>query len=190
MRLKSYVDGVLRKAREAGYAEQDGRSMAYALAALADEVAMQHPGPLRDHWSAQPLQLVHFGENVAGEGFFHELERVRASADRIDVLRVFYLCLLFGFQGRYRVRGAEVALADLIEGVQRQLQQQLSMPEALSPHGLRPEESLVERSRSIPVVWIGAALLALSLVLYLGLKVALHQQVAQLLDWVATYSKS
>jgi type VI secretion system protein ImpK len=183
-RLRGLVDGMQRKAREAGYGEQDARAMAYALVALADETVLAHAGPLRDFWATQPLQLAYFGENTAGENFFVQLEQVRADAQRTDVLRVFYLCLLLGFQGRYGVRGAEVALSDLIESVRVQLTRALPMPEVLAPHGPRPEEGVIDSSRRFPIVWTALGLLALSSVLYLGLVVSLHERLVQFAAWM------
>jgi type VI secretion system protein ImpK len=187
--LKRYVQDLLKKASEAGFAEADRRAMAYALVALIDETAMTSDGPLREYWAREPLQLALFQDNLAGENFFVELERVRqAGRERIDVLRVFYQCLLLGFQGRYRVRGAEIALADLIESVRAQIVRELPMPEVLAPNGLRPNEGLVARSHAVPLVWISAGLVTLALVLYLGLQVSLRDHVTQFSAWVSRYA--
>jgi type VI secretion system protein ImpK len=147
-RMQRFVEAVAHKAREAGYNDEDAKLMLYALAALADEVMMAAGGVLRDYW--QPLQLLLFNENVAGERFFEHLEKVRESPQRIDVLRVYYLCLLFGFRGRYGVRGAEVALTDLIDAVRAQVARALAMPDVLSPNGGRPEEGLVDATGRLP----------------------------------------
>ena len=66
---------------------------------------MRKPGGIRDVWMSNPLQLHYFNENLAGEGFFYRLERILADPRRVEALRVYYLCLLFGFQGKYAVRG-------------------------------------------------------------------------------------
>lgn len=183
-RLRSYVEAMNRKAREAGYPEQDVRTLSYAIVALADEVVMGQPGPLRDYWAAQPLQMALFGDNVAGENFFVLLDQVRQNPQQIDLLRIFYLCLLFGFQGRYRVRGAEVALSDLTESVRQQLLRTLAMPEMLAPNGPRPEEGIFDTTKRFPIVWIALGLLALSSVLYLGLAVSLREQLHQFGVWM------
>lgn len=185
-RLRGYVDAMTRKAREAGFPEQDTRTLSYAIVALADEVVMGQAGPLRDYWSVQPIQMVLFGDNVAGENFFVLLEQVRQNPQQLDLLRVFYLCLLFGFQGRYRVRGAEVALSDLTESVRQQLLRSLPMPEVLAPNGPRPEEGVLEASRRLPVVWIALGLFALAFVLYLGLAVSLREQLTQFAGWMTS----
>ncbi len=184
-RLRSYVDAMMRRAREAGYPEQDVRHMSFAIVALADEVVVANAGPLRDYWSTQPLQMAYFGENVAGETFFAHLEQIRQNPQQADVLRVLYLCLLFGFQGRYRVRGAEIALGDLLESVRQQLVRALPMPEVLSPNGLRPEEGLVDASKKLPIVWMALGLFALAFVLYLGLAVSLREQLSQFIQWMS-----
>lgn len=183
-RMRSYVDGLLRRARESGFPEEDGRLMAYAVIALCDEVVMSGSGALREFWAAQPLQLVYFGENTAGEDFFSRLEQVRQNPRQLDVLRVFYLCLMFGFRGRYAVRGGEAALGDLIDGVRVQLLRGLPMPEQLSPDGLRPEEGLLEVGRKLPVVSMALGVLALTAVLYLGLAVSLRGQLRAFVTWM------
>ena len=183
-RLRGFVEAMNRKAREAGYPEQDIRTLSYAIVALADEVVMGQSGPLRDHWAVQPLQMALFGDNVAGENFFVLLDQVRQNPQQIDLLRVFYLCLLFGFQGRYRVRGAEVALSDLTESVRQQLLRTLVMPEVLAPNGPRPEEGILDTTKRFPIVWIALGFLALSSVLYLGLAVSLREQLHQFGAWM------
>jgi type VI secretion system protein ImpK len=183
-RMRSYVDGLLRRAREAGFPEEDGKLMAYAVVALCDEVVMGCSGALREFWAVQPLQLLYFGENTAGEDFFVRIEQVRGNSRQQDVLRVFYLCLMFGFRGRYAVRGGEVPLGDLIDSVRAQLMRSLPMPELLSPNGLRPEEGLLEVGRKLPVVWMALGVLALTAVLYLGLAVSLRGQLRAFVTWM------
>src|SRR4029077_6207562 len=104
-RLRGMIDGLRSRATAAGYGAQDVQDICYALVALADEIALEKSGPLRDYWMSRLLQLHYFNENVAGENFFVRLETVRNDSRRIEVLRVYYLCLMFGFLGRFRVRG-------------------------------------------------------------------------------------
>ncbi len=177
--LRGQLDTLRKRAAEAGYAESEQRQIAYALTALADEVAMAQQGPLREHWSKHPLQLQLFGDNVAGERFFEELEAAR-KANRVGVLRVYYLCLLFGFRGRYAMRGGETTLAELTEGVRTQLLRSLAVPELLAPDGARPEQGLVEVTRRLPWPVLALGALALSAVLYLGCRVSLQEQLVGL----------
>ncbi|HEX5655543.1 MAG TPA: DotU family type IV/VI secretion system protein [Polyangiales bacterium] len=177
-RMRVQLETTRRRAAEAGYAESEQVQIAYALTALADEVAMAQEGALREHWAQHPLQLQLFGDNVAGERFFDELERAR-QAGRVGVLRTYYLCLLFGFRGRYAMRGGESGLAQITEGVRTQLLRSLAVPEQLAPDGARPEQGLVEVTRRMPWPVLAAGALMLSMVLYLGCKVSLREQLAQ-----------
>ncbi|MCB9568805.1 MAG: type VI secretion system baseplate subunit TssK [Myxococcales bacterium] len=52
----------------------------YALAALADEVALREAGPLREHWRPRSLQLHYFQDNRAGYGFFERLAALEGAA--------------------------------------------------------------------------------------------------------------
>jgi type VI secretion system protein ImpK len=176
-RMRDCLEATRKRADEAGYAESEQRQISYALTALADEVAMTQEGALREHWSKHPLQLSMFGDNLAGERFFDELEQVRA-AGRVGVLRVHYLCLLFGFRGRYAVRGGEAALAEVTERVRAQLARTLALPEQLAPDGARPEQGFVEVSRRMPWPLLAVGALALSSALYLGCRVSLEEQLA------------
>ena len=110
----------------------------YALVALTDEVAINTPEPLRSYWMSQPLQLHYFGENVAGEGFFARLQALLSDGRRIEVLRVYHLCLLFGFQGKYGFPGGDVELLRIADGVRNLLERNLEVPDELAPAASRP----------------------------------------------------
>lgn len=183
-RMRGFLEETAKKAREAGYSDQEAKLILYALAALADEVMMASGGALREYWATQPMQLLLFNENVAGERFFEHLETVRERVQYVDVLRVYYLCLLFGFRGRYGVRGTEVALNDLIDSVRTQLSRALTIPEVLAPNGARPEEGLVDATRRIPLLTLACAVVTLAGVLYLGLAVSLREQLGAFVAWM------
>lgn len=183
-RMQTFLEAMVKRSREAGFSEQDTKLALYAVTALADEVAMATAGSLRDHWSTRPLQLALFGENVAGERFFEHLESIRRVPAQADVLRVYYLCLLFGFRGRYGVRGAEVPLTDLVDSVRVQLGRSLALPEVLSPNGARPEQGLVGAVRRLPLLrspqtLVVMGVVALAVVMHAAFSVALDAQVRQ-----------
>jgi len=189
-RMRAFLEAMAQRSREAGYSEQDTKLVLYAVTALADETVMAARGAVRDYWATRPLQLVLFGENVAGERFFEHLESVRSRPQQGDVLRVYYLCLLFGFRGRFGVRGAEVTISDLLDGVRAQLMRALSMPEALSPNGARPEDGLADSVQRSPVLAVCVAIMALVGLLYLGLSVSLADQLRQLVAWTSLHGRS
>lgn len=173
-KLRGCVDGLFQKASAAGLGREEAADVAYAVVALADELVLSGPSDsLRAYWSAQPLQLHYFGENVAGEAFFTRLEAIRKDARRSEVLKAYYLALLFGFQGRYRVRGGELELMGLVDGLARELGRRDSDLDVLSPSGERPDGSRRGGARSGPLLWIATGALVLALVVYVGLRFSL-----------------
>ena len=109
-RMRTFVDRMQSSLRDAGLNHADVEDITYAVCALADEVALNSGEPLASGWMGNLLQFHYFRENTAGDGFFNRLEAIRKDPRRKDVLRVYALCLWFGFQGRYRVRGGGLRL--------------------------------------------------------------------------------
>jgi type VI secretion system protein ImpK len=177
-RLRGVVDEMLRRAAVLGFSHQDSQDMAYALVALLDEVAIMRPEPYRQFWMTNLLQLQYFNENVAGDGFFTRLQAIRKDPHRAEVLQAYYLCMLFGFQGRYRIRGGELELLTLIDQVQKDLERAKPFDyDTLSPHGDRPDESLLDGKRRLTTLTISLGALGLALLIYGGLSFHLESTV-------------
>jgi type VI secretion system protein ImpK len=76
----------------------------YAYIALLDESVLTSSHPMFAEWSRQPLQEEVFGEHMAGENFFRNVQDLLGRQDSeavADLLEVYQLCLLLGFHGRY-----------------------------------------------------------------------------------------
>ena len=191
VRLRGLVDELVKRAGQQGFNQQDGQDIAYAVVALCDELALSKPETVRDYWMANTLQFHYFQENLAGDGFFTKLAALRNDPQRAEVLRVYYLCLLFGFQGRYRVRGGDLELMNLTESVQQDLARagQLTSSETLSPHGKPPPTRLGGVKTSAPLLVVAAGVLGLALLIYGGLRLALHQSVGSFSDEVSARLK-
>jgi type VI secretion system protein ImpK len=173
-RLRGFVDAMLQRAAQAGYSREDANDIAYAVVALADEIVLSRSEELRRFWADQSLQLLYFRENVAGEGFFTRLQGLRRDPRRREILQVYALALLLGFQGRFQVRGGELELLNLLDEVQRDLERGRRFdPEALSPQGERPGEAREIDGRRRLAAWIALGALGFLLLLYLGLRVSL-----------------
>jgi type VI secretion system protein ImpK len=161
----------------------DAADALYALVALLDETAVQGESALREHWLRRLLQTQFFDENLAGERFFERLAALRADAKRHAVLRVFYLCLLLGFRGKYHLRGSELELLEIQESIRHELQRAGAIPSqlVLSPNGRRPYERLADVRRNqllLTLATISSCVAALS---YVGMRLALLHQTEQLI---------
>jgi len=174
-RLRSFVEELLQRATAAGFGREEANDLAYAVVALADEIVLSKGSEeLRAFWSSQPLQLHFFRENVAGEEFFTRLEAIRRDPRRAELARAYYLALAFGFQGRYRVRGGELELMGIVDGLARELARgRQTDAEILSPSGERPAGGLADARRAGPILAIAGGALLLALVLYVGLRISL-----------------
>jgi type VI secretion system protein ImpK len=169
-RLRGSVDSLLTRASQAGFAREDVNDIAYAVVALADEIALSRSEEYRDFWAGESLQLQYFKENVAGEAFFTRLESLRRDPRRREILRVYFIALLLGFQGRFKVRGGEVELLRLTEDLQRDLQSGRKYDgEMLSPQGERPDEARAAARGGAILLWGAAITAALVVLLYAGL---------------------
>jgi type VI secretion system protein ImpK len=75
----------------------------YGLSALIDELVLYSTWHGRIAWMSCPLQLQYFGECLAGEGFFQRLAVIRQNVtENVELLEIYYVCLQFGFKGKYR----------------------------------------------------------------------------------------
>ncbi|HLL02574.1 MAG TPA: DotU family type IV/VI secretion system protein [Myxococcaceae bacterium] len=174
-RLRGVVEEVLRRAAVLGFSHQDAQDMGYALVALLDELVLNKPEPYRQFWMSNLLQLHYFNETIAGDSFFNRLATVRKDPHRVEVLQVYYLCLLFGFQGRYRIRGGELELMTLRDAVQKDLERAQPFDfDVLAPHGERPVEKLNMATRRLSLTFAAMAAVFLALVFYGGLFLGLE----------------
>jgi type VI secretion system protein ImpK len=164
-RLRGSVDALFTRGAQAGFAREDLNDVAYAVVALADEIALSRSEEYRDFWAGQSLQLHFFQENVAGEEFFTRLETLRRDPRRREITQAYFLALLLGFQGRFKVRGGDVELLRLTEDLQRDLLGGRKYDaETLSPQGERSEEARAAARGGGLLLW-GALAAAIVLVL-------------------------
>ncbi len=184
-RMRSFVEGSMRRAVELGFSQQDANDIGYVLVALIDEVVVAKGGELRDFWLPHLLQLQLFNENVAGEGVFVRLQGLLSDPGRADVLRIYYLSLLFGFQGKYRVRGGEIELADVTDQVAETLRRGGHLQDAaLSPEGARPREGGGAVRRNLPLVAMSIGALVIALLVYVVLQVTISSRATDVVDQI------
>lgn len=182
-RLRSLITDAMRTAATLGFARHDVQDIGYALTALVDEVIMLKGGQLRDYWAAHMLQLELFSEATAGQGFFDRLQVLQSDPSRIEVLKVYYLVLLFGFQGKYRVRGGEIELGDLTDRVRDAIRRSGVHKETeLSPRGRRPDSRATGLGSNRSLVYAALGVLGVALLVYVGMAWSLSAKVDDVSD--------
>lgn len=90
-------------ARARSIGEETVLAARYSLCTLVDETVMA----LRwgSAWGGHSLLVTFHNDNLGGEKVFSIIERaLEDTRANIDLLELLYLCLSFGFQGRYRLK--------------------------------------------------------------------------------------
>ena len=174
--LRKSIAALLRtfdaQAANRGTARRMPRRAGTPCAPLIDETMLNSRWSFKDQWAARPLQLEYFGEQLAGERFFDLLDRVRQKGRRkADLLEVFCVVLILGFQGKYKMRAGD-ELATLTHEVVQEVQQYRGGAPEFSPHWKVPEERVEKPPQTVPVwAWVtGTAAVALVIVVYVVLK--------------------
>ncbi len=181
-RFREFLDGFERDAKRLGTDPEAIYAAKYALCATVDEVILGSAFSVRSEWERQPLQLVLFGDVLAGERFFDKLEQLRGNAAaRLEVLEVFHMCLLLGFKGRYLLDGVE-KLGYLTAQLGEQITHLKGKHRGFAPNWALPDRVSHTLRREIPLWVIGALTALMALGAYVGLRSQLGNEVLGRLD--------
>jgi len=176
-RTKAALQEVERAAAATGYENRDVRDTHLAVVAFLDAVILHSKDSVRAEWERMPLALELLGFADAGVVFFEKLEQFRVRRDSphlADILEVYLLCLLLGFEGRYS-GGQRAQLAAIIDGLRMRIDGIRQRIGQLSPFGYLPETSFAvppAPAKPIREPWIlvTLALLVFSILFFVFLK--------------------
>jgi len=175
-RVRDFLAQVDKGGKRIDAGSEDIYLAKYAYCALMDEMVMSQQGALSAAWQRSPLQLEMFGAQTAGEQFFERLEELRAQGPaRVQVLEVFHMCLLMGFQGKYLIEGSE-KLGYLTARLGDEIASHKGQRAPFAPHAQAPDR-ISHRLRAEVPVWVVASMLALATLLgFIGLRWLLERQ--------------
>jgi type VI secretion system protein ImpK len=124
----------------------------FALASFADETVLTADFPLKVEWEKYPLQLEHFGEQLAGNKFFDKLESMLKQIEVTqEAVEVYYYCMLLGFKGRYAIYEKEKLLQTMQETANALVKVGKIKPVELSPHWLANDQPKPPEKRGMPI---------------------------------------
>ena len=167
--IQKFLEQFERAARKNNFSAEDIFDSKYAFCAAIDEAVLSSQMNIRTNWERRPLQLVLFGDQLAGEHFFDKLEAARnGGAARVNALEVFHMCLLLGFKGRYLLEGPE-KLKYLTQQLGEQIAHIKGKPAAFAPHWSAPDSISNAIKRDVPLWVITSVLALLGLLAYVGL---------------------
>jgi len=177
--VRQFLGNMERGASRQGVAAEDIHAAKYAYCAVVDEAVLSSGCSFREDWARKPLQLALFGDHLAGENFFVQLEQLRAQgAARLQSLEVYYFCLLLGYEGKYRLEGTE-KLSYLTARLGDEIVYLKGKRTGFAPHWAAPDRVSHVLRRTVPLWAAAAVLLVAGLAGYLSLRMALQKDTAQ-----------
>ncbi|WP_342118057.1 type IVB secretion system protein IcmH/DotU [Pseudoduganella sp. OTU4001] len=165
--IRKFLDAFSSEARALRIAVDDIEDAKYAFCAALDEAILASSFPLRDAWERRPLQLLLFGDQLAGEHFFDKLEQLRLKgSERLQALQVFHMCLLLGFRGRYALEGPD-RLSYLAARLGDEIAHLRGKGKGFAPRAARPD-NIAHKLQSNTPYWIAGGVFALAALLSFG----------------------
>ena len=143
-RMKQALREIASAAARKGYSAEDVQEANFAVVAFLDESVLTSD-PCASEWAQKSLGEDLFGQRSAGEVFFKRLETLRAnrdSASLAEVLEVYYLCLLLGYEGKF-AGGSKAELQLLMTNLRDRIERVFGRNPEFSPDGALPDEPVV-----------------------------------------------
>ena len=140
-RMKQALREIASAAARKGYSAEDVQEANFAVVAFLDESVLTSD-PCASEWAQKSLGEDLFGQRSAGEVFFKRLETLRAnrdSASLAEVLEVYYLCLLLGYEGKF-AGGSKAELQLLMTNLRDRIERVFGRNPEFSPDGALPDE--------------------------------------------------
>jgi type VI secretion system protein ImpK len=140
-RAKKLLLDAESEAKRVGYEADDIKDASLAVIAFLDSVVLHTSEAAHAEWVRQSLAQDLLEVANAGEVFFEKLDELlgrRNSRDLADVLEVYALCLLLGFEGRYSER-QRAELNSIKDRARRRIDEIRGKPDLLSPNGALPD---------------------------------------------------
>lgn len=149
--MKQALKEIEQQALARGFESANIAEANFAVVAFLDEAVLTSQDPDRTAWARLPLQEELFNETNAGEEFYRHIEALEARPDSpqlAQVMEIYLLCLLLGYEGRYAV-GSKDGLHLLMEHLRKRIERIRGVSQRLSPHGCLPDEAPRERANPL-----------------------------------------
>lgn len=161
------------QARSRGIDQETILTSRYLLCTILDESVLSTPWGSESDWSSQSLLSTFHNENWGGEKFFQILDHlIQQPSQNLDILELVYICLSFGFQGKYSVSDRGISS---LQEIQDKLYRTLAMQRGdfereLSPHWHGAPNKKSALVKYVPLWVVGALAGVLLLVVYAGFR--------------------
>lgn len=182
--IRDAIGQAERTARSAAYSPEDIRLATFAVVALLDAAILRLQSPVFHDWPKKPMGEEFFGSFNAGETFFTNIQRLLRNNDTpqlADLLEVYQLCILLGFQGRHGV-SSQGELRAIREAIAERIRRIRGEQRPLAPFSKPPAGT--RRNAGDPwlkgLLWSAVGLCVLTVLLFLLYSLRLHSGVSDL----------
>ena len=167
-RMKQALREIASTAARKGYSAEDVQEANFAVVAFLDETILT-VDPNATEWARKSLGEELFNQRSAGETFFKRLDALRANRDSqslAEVLEVYYLCLLLGYEGKF-AGGSKAELQLLMTNLQERIERVFGRDPEFSPDAVLPDEPVAAApaadpmDRQVKMFALGALVLAI-----------------------------
>jgi type VI secretion system protein ImpK len=179
-RMKDALTEVASTAARRGYAADDVQESTYAVVAFLDEVILTASGTT--DWVGKSLGEELFNQRDAGEHFFKRLDALRANRDSqnlAEILEVYYLCLLLGYEGKF-AGGSRGELLQIMANLRERIERILGRDPEFSPDRMLPDEppppQIVADPLNRQLRLFALAAFVFAFLCYVGFFIHLHSQ--------------
>lgn len=187
-KMRDVLRDIGRTAVQRGFEPEYVNDAHFAVVAMLDEAILTSEDPAKQDWAKSTLAEEMYQLRSAGEVFFERIERLRSNRDSpqlAQVLEIYYLCLLLGYEGRYAV-GNKADLKLLMDNLRERIDRVSAQTPGFSPDAALPpvEPSPAPLEDPLPAKLRVAAIAALSAaaIIFLLAQIHLHWMTGTLSD--------
>lgn len=180
-------------ARAGGADIEEVSTARYLLCTLIDETVLGTPWGNESMWNEQTLLAKYYREAWGGEKFFDILNHLQQEPARnIDLLELIYICLLMGFEGKYRVQDqgsskSQSIQEDLFYSIR---DKRGEIERELSPHWRGVEDRRNPLVRYVPLWVLGAVLGLLLVAIFIGFRLSLNSAAEPVFQQLSSMSRN
>tara|TARA_R110001599_G_scaffold185680_1_gene379928 strand:- start:15190 stop:16530 length:1341 start_codon:yes stop_codon:yes gene_type:complete len=140
--------------RKAGQAEEIIVTSRYLICSFIDEMILNTPWGGSSQWSTKSLLSFFHKESQGGTKFFDILKKIeQQSARYIDLIELVYVCLAYGYLGKFRMQADGVSqISSIQENLYqhiRQIRQHQEMPLSVITEGIETRTSPITQGKAL-----------------------------------------
>tara|TARA_R110001592_G_scaffold61009_1_gene185791 strand:+ start:3595 stop:4917 length:1323 start_codon:yes stop_codon:yes gene_type:complete len=153
--------------RKSGQAEEIIVTSRYLICSFIDEMILNTPWGASSQWSTKSLLSFFHKESQGGTKFFDILKKIeQQSARYIDLIELVYVCLSYGYLGKFRMQPDGISqISNIQENLYqhiRQIRQHQDMPLSVITEGIETQKSPLTQGKALILTGILSILVLIS----------------------------